>query len=168
MPVPALLNNPVAYGNVWNGALVVGPRARIGGRGAGVVSKTFHAYVELYEQCAHDGRVSSYVRSMGANSRPPHGRQVAPANAHTVPLALNYYGSGPTGQGHGRVASQIVAQQMHQRWTSAAHAPAGGAPVLLGQRVSLAVQGIVQPNGFQYDVSMWYDGSDVYLAFHCF
>ena len=44
MPVPAILNNPVAYGNVWNGALVVGPRARIGGRGAGVVSKTFHAY----------------------------------------------------------------------------------------------------------------------------
>ena len=37
-----------------------------------------------------------------------------------------------------------------------------------GEKTVLAVQGVAQPDGYGYDVSMWYDVHDIYVAFHCY
>ena len=72
MPIPAVLNDHITYGFVWTGVLNVGVNARNPGRAGGMVTKTFHAYVENYEQSAHDAAMAGYVRRLGGNSRPPH------------------------------------------------------------------------------------------------
>ena len=33
---------------------------------------------------------------------------------------------------------------------------------------TLTSQGEIQDNGFSYDVTMWYDNTDIYVAFHCY
>ena len=38
----------------------------------------------------------------------------------------------------------------------------------IGQAHQLTVQGVRQPNGFHYEITMWYDVGDVYVAFHCY
>lgn len=33
---------------------------------------------------------------------------------------------------------------------------------------TLTSQSEVRPNGFCYDVTLWYDSTDIYVAFHCY
>ena len=163
MARPAALNDAVAYGSVWDGQLQIGPNVRNPGRGN--VTKNFHAYVENYEQCAHDGGMAEYVRFRGGSSRSPHDAQVAPDNnfnRQTPQATLTYY------QPHGQVAATVVAAYMHQRWTSAASAGGNATVFQPGQKYSVGAQRVPQANGFCYDITMWYDVGDVYLAFHCY
>jgi hypothetical protein len=158
MPIPPALTNR-QFGHVWTGNLNVGPNVRNPGRG--VVTKRFLAYIESYEQSAHDATIAGYALQIGGASRPPHRGQVQPANNNRQqPLA--YYAV------HGQVAAGLAAAEMQRRWTAAA---AGGAnPTVFqpGRAYPLAVQGQQQPNGFHYEVTMWYDVADVYVAFHCY
>jgi hypothetical protein len=186
MPIPAVLNNHITYGWCWTGVLNVGVNARNPGRAGGMVTKNFHAYVENYEQSAHDTAMAGYVRQLGGNSRPPHRAQVVPANNNLV-APLTYYAT------HGQVSSTLAAAEMQQKWTAAATATAAAnaaaaaatnprsvtraasalaasnATVFtVGQAHQLTVQGVRQPNGFHYEITMWYDVGDVYVAFHCY
>jgi hypothetical protein len=160
MPIPGVLNDPITYGQVWTGVLTVGQNVRNPQRAGGVVTKTFRAYVENYEQSAHDRAMAAYVQRLGGRPRSPHRAQVNPANNNPMPLA--YYAT------HGQVASGLVAAEMQQRWTAAAAAGGNATVFQPGQARTLTVQGIRQPDGYHYEVTMWYDVNDVYVAFHCY
>ncbi|MCK5229585.1 MAG: hypothetical protein KAR13_04925 [Desulfobulbaceae bacterium] len=160
MPVPTVLNNKKIYGLVWTGQLTVGPNVRNPQRGGGVVKKTFHAYVENYEQSAHDKAMAAYVQRIGGTPRSPHRAQVGPTNTKTAPL--EYYES------HGQVASELTAKEMQRFWTNQFKAKKNATVFKIGLALPLAVQKARQSNGFHYDVTMWYDVRDVYVAFHCY
>ena len=89
MPLPAVLNDQISYGHVWTGQLPVGQNVRNPQRG--VVTKRSLAYVENYEQSAHDRAMAAYVQQRGGRSRAPHRAQVHPANNNAAPLT--YYRS---------------------------------------------------------------------------
>jgi hypothetical protein len=120
----------------------------------------FHAYVENYEQSAHDSAMAGYVRRLGGASRSPHRAQVQPANTMAAPLT--YYAT------HGQVASGLAAAELQRGWAAAAAGGGNATVFTVGQARTLTVQGVRQPNGFHYEVTMWYDVGDIYVAFHCY
>lgn len=159
MPIPPALTNKTLYGQCWTGRLTVGPNVRDPGRG--IVTKNFTAYVENYEQSAHDAQIAKYIKRLGGGSRSPHRAQVRPANnSSTTPLV--YYAT------HGEMASKLAAAELQRGWTTAAAAGSTATVFPAGQAKALTVQGVRQTNGFNYEVTMWYDGDDIYVAFHCY
>ena len=125
MAIPAVLTNPVNYGYVWTGHLPVGQNVLDPQRG--VVTKRFLAYVENYEQSAHDRNMAAYVQQCGGRPRAPHRAHVFPPNNNATPLT--YYAN------HGQEASILAAAEMQRRWTLAANA-GGNATVLQVRRIT--------------------------------
>jgi hypothetical protein len=115
---------------------------------------TFHAYIEMYEQSAHDDSLMSKLRERGLQPRSPHPAMVHPPNDGS----FDYY------RAHGRIASQLAAQEMTDRW----NAKAGNSNVFTRNAHVLAKQGVEQENGFYYETTMYYDVRDVYVTFHCY
>jgi hypothetical protein len=153
---PAELTNRVNYGPAWSGVLAVAPTAKNSNRAA--VNKTFHTFVECYDQSKHDAQMKSYRTKNNAEYRTAKGTQVSPANSNaTAPFA--YYAT------HGQMAASIVAQEMHDKWEANT---TNSSVFTRGAACALAVQGTLQPNGYYYDVTMWYDVADIYVSFHCY
>jgi hypothetical protein len=44
----------------------------------------------------------------------------------------------------------------------------GTSAFTVGTRVDAAVQMQLQQDGYQYEVSYWYDSHDIYVLFHCY
>jgi hypothetical protein len=139
----------------------VGQNVRNPRRGTGVVKKMFHAYLENYEQSAHDKTIATYCLSLKGATRSPHDSKVKPPNTN-VKLPLVYYST------HGKEASKLAAACMQKHWTDALNAGKDSTVFTSGKAYSIAVQGKKQGNGFCYEITMWYDVADVYVAFHCY
>jgi hypothetical protein len=157
MARPLILNDQINYAPVWDGLLGVG--ANVQNPNRAIPQKHFYGFIELYEQTAHDAALHPFIRRMGGNPRlPMHRGLVQPPNNIQDPIP--YY------RAHGQVAGQIVAQQMHTIWNNN---PNPLATVFrVGVARPLTVQGVQQPNGFHYEITMWYDVVDIYFAFHCY
>jgi hypothetical protein len=173
MPIPAVLTSP-AYALVWTGNLnVEGKRILTPGQppiGGPIKTKTFHSYVEVREQGAHDAAIRGAVVQRGMTNRPFHVGRVRPNNTHPTPL--NYYSDNVANTaghglnpGHGQVAAQLAGIEMTRRWTNNV---TNNTVFVRGQSHVLVGQGVVQANGHCYETTMWYDVNDVYVAFHCY
>ncbi len=68
-------------------------------------------------------------------------------------------------QAKGRVACQRVARYMHDRWN--ANTTNSSVFNHAGSQ-TLTVQGEAQSDGWYYELTMYYRGGDVYVAFHCY
>ena len=159
MPVPnAIAHSPLSYALVWTGPVNVQVRPTPGVLPVPVKARTFHTYIEVLEQGAHDPEIRSLAIARGMQPRPMHRGRVAPLN--TGANALTYY------QTHGQVVAGLVATYMTQRWTNN---PNPAVTVFQPNTAYLpSVQAVIQPNGFSYEITMWYDTADIYAAFHCY
>lgn len=161
MPVPTALTTQ-SYIHVWTGNLnVAGKPINAGGviTPGKIKNKQFITYVEISEQGAHDPAMRSLAQKRGLAVRPMHRGRVNPNNGGNADTAHAYY---PT---HGQMAASLVGAEMTTRWTNNT---TNNKVFVRGQASTLTIQGIVQNNGHCYEVTMWYDVNDVYVAFHCY
>ncbi len=103
---------------------------------------------------AHD---AALAKLLSGGTRSPHRAQVKSKNSFANPL--DYYAS------LGEMAAQVVAGEMHAKWVSN---KTNNTVFVRGKATTLTVQGKKQSDGYHYEITMWYDVGDVYLAFHCY
>ncbi|MBK9387890.1 MAG: hypothetical protein IPN34_23990 [Planctomycetes bacterium] len=152
MALPDELKDSKKYGLVWEGELDVTPSSKNSARAS--VGKQFHAYVEIYEQSAHD---AALAKLLSGGTRSPHRAQVKSKNTEANPL--DYYES------LGEMAAKVVASEMHSKWENN---KTNNTVFVRGKATTLTVQGKKQDDGYHYEITMWYDVGDIYLAFHCY
>jgi hypothetical protein len=163
MPVPiAISGNPLAYAQVSSDLVnVEGRRTIQPGRAPipGVIKqRRFTNYIEVLEQGAHDPAIRTLAIQRGIDPRPMHRGRVNPLNGGQDPLT--YYAP------HGLIVAGLVSRFMTKKWTDNAN-PAATVFVPNAAQ-TLLTQGIIQPNGYSYEITMWYDTTDIYTAFHCY
>lgn len=160
MPVPADLSgkNEPMFANVWTGTLGVAGAVRTGGYAPRMLQKRFITCIEIFEQTAHDAGLHGFAKERKITPRRAHKGQVAPANNGADRLA--YYAV------HGQEAAAMVAEYMTATWNATVNT--NNNCFVQKARNTLASQGMVRHNGFSYEITMWYDGNDVYVAFHCY
>jgi hypothetical protein len=156
MPVPTeIADGP--YLLVGDYDITVGPAGAVARPGK--QDRSFHAYLELYFQGKHDGEVRSYCdrQTPKIARRDKDGTQVDYARGETMET---FY------RARGDTASRRVARLLTERWAAA---PAGNHGTFVRDAKNImSVQGEKQPDGHHYDMSFWYSGGDVYVAFHCY
>ena len=161
MVAPAVLAE-AAYLHVWTGNLnVSGKSTNAGGviTPGRITDKQFFTYVEVSEQGAHDPVMRSLAQSRGLTVRPMHRGRVNPNNAGNAATAGVYYAP------HGQMAASLAGAEMIRRWTNNT---TNSTVFVQGQPWTLVIQAVVQNNGHCYEVTMWYDVGDIYVAFHCY
>jgi len=122
------------------------------------VTKHFHCYLELYFQAKHSQLIRGYCDGKGIDRRRDTGEMCV--ENQTAPVALSaggFYGA------RSATAADIVYHHMRRKWGGAQ----GAGPIIgLGPH-HCAAQAIVQPDGYQYEVSYYYD-VDAYLFYHVY
>lgn len=152
MSIPAELTNRHVYTPVWSGRIRI-PIQGVGNSQRTYTEKTFHAFIENTEQSAHDPAMRAFCQALHVGVRPNHRGQVNPRNDSNP--ATNYYRS------HGEVASEVTRDVMVRRWRA-------NTTFQTNVAYPLAVQAARQPNGYHYEITMWYDVRDIYVTFHCY
>jgi hypothetical protein len=132
--------------------------------GRAQLTRNFLVYLELAMQAKHDALMRGYCQSIGVVGRAQDGTQVRHAANATANGVLT--GAGFYGQKAG-IAADIARDHMVAKWRQTASIP-GQAVFTPGTRVDASVQMQVQSDGFQYEVSYWYDEQDIYVLFHCY
>jgi hypothetical protein len=160
MPVPNDLsgNNANKFAPVWRGQLNVTGATRSSRRTSRVFHKTFITYIEIFEQTAHDAGLRGFAQQRGISPRRAHKGQVNPAN--NGPNPLTYYSV------HGQEAATMVGEFITQKWNETV--TTNDNYFVRSAKNTLTSQAEVRPNGFSYDITMWYDGDTIYVAFHCY
>ena len=161
MAAPAALST-LSYVHVWTGNLNVAGKPIIAGGVATpgrISNKRFITYVEVSEQGAHDPVMRSLAQARRLAVRPMHRGRVNPNNPGDALTAAAYYAP------HGQMAASLVGAEMTRRWTAN---NANNTVFVQGQAWTLAIQAVRQNNGHCYEVTMWYDVHDIYVAFHCY
>ena len=116
------------------------------------ITREFGAYLELYFQGKHDAKVRTYCRQNQIECRNRNGTQV---NNNEDDLETFYRDMGNT-------AIQVAKGKLIEAWE-------GGKTFEDGEKMILAVQSIVQNDGYQYDVSLYYTSDKViYVTYHCY
>lgn len=151
MPVPEKLTSAF-YHRVWDGML---PVVGADHHGARQKNKHFYAYLEVGDQCKHDNSMRAYCRRHNVADRRTQDTQVKPANDGS----FDYY------REKGEVASKRVARFMHEKWS--ANSTNSSVFDSSGHQ-ALTIQKEVQSDGWGYEITMYYRGSDVYVSFHCY
>ncbi|MBL8898370.1 MAG: hypothetical protein JNM84_12110 [Planctomycetes bacterium] len=161
MPIPNDLtgNNAEKFAEVWRGQLGVtgGTRQKSGGTSR-VLQKNFITYIEIFEQTAHDAGLRGFAQQRGIQPRRAHTGQVSPANTGNNPLT--YY------ETHGQEAAAMVGEYINEKWNQTV--TTNNNYFVQRAKNTLASQAEIRPNGFSYEITMWYDGNDIYVAFHCY
>ena len=70
---------------------------------------------------------------------------------------------------NGLVAREVVAAIRQKKWATPGALATGGSDdtgYVPGHKNMPGVQSIPQSDGYAYDVSFWYMGTEVYVAFH--
>jgi len=159
MPLPVALDSNF-YKQVWEGELPVIGATRHGvgatRHGERTKQKSFFALLEVGDQCKHDNSLRGYCLQNGVENRRTDGSQVDPTNNE----GFGYYES------KGEVACKRVASYMHDKWDS----NDDGNNTVFDQSRSqpLSLQWEKQSDGWCYEITMYYRGSDVYVTFHCY
>ncbi len=156
MPIPDFRNS-VAFAHVWTGNLDVTGKTPIGAVSGPIRSRRFITYVEVVEQGAHDAIMRNLTRQRAMEPRHMHLGRVNPNN--TVQNGLNYYVE------HGQMAARLVGIEMTAKWEKNNQ---NNRVFARGEKHQLGVQKTQQDNGHCYEITMWYDVSDIYVAFHCY
>jgi hypothetical protein len=124
-------------------------------------TKTFIAYLEVGMQAKHDKKMQVYCMQNNIEGRRTDGTQCPNTNS-TNPFA--FY------QDKGLVASEVVSKITRDKWAkSGVYAKSGSNSTVFvpGSKNMPGVQSITQRDGYAYDISFWYMGHEVYVAFHC-
>lgn len=151
MARPAALNSTF-YKQVWTGDLGVQGAAQHGGR---LKDKTFFAFLEVGDQCKHDNSLRGYCTRNGVAARRTQDTQVDPANDGS----FDYY------EDKGEIACRRVARYMTERWTAN---QANNRVFDPNGYQALTLQGETQSDGWSYEMTMYYRGGEIYVAFHCY
>lgn len=131
------------------------------------LARDFHVYLEVAMQAKHDAVMRGYCQQIGAQARRQDGTQVQHRPGETAESALRGFYTE-----RAAVAAQAVKDQMVSRWEEAQ--PEGRPEFRSGERVDAAIQNQVQEDGFQYEISYWYEtrepaaSREVYVLFHCY
>ena len=122
------------------------------------ITKTFRVYLELVMQAKHDVLISGHCKSLKLTPRRTDGSQITHRGAPTATALL---GAGGFYEARAGQATDTVLAQMITKWQ-------GGTTFTVATRVDASVQGVVQTDGYRYELSYWYDNADVYILFHCY
>jgi hypothetical protein len=135
------------------------PNAAGGGRAQ--LTRSFHVYLELTMQSKHDRLIYGYCLAHQVEGRRQDGTQI-PATAGATALARlgGFYVT------RAQTAAAAAAAHMVGRWQ--APQVQGRQVFRQGERVDAAVQAVQQADGYYYELSYWYDGTDIYVLFHCY
>jgi hypothetical protein len=125
------------------------------------VTKTFHAYLELYFQGKHDKKIITYCQSNKIECRTTDGTQVERPKKDSSDI-FEFY------REKGQIACENASREMTEAWVSEKKAKTNNTVFVRGEKNVIAVQGVAQRDKYGYDVSFWYDGSEVYVTFHCY
>lgn len=131
--------------------------------------RNFHVFLELTMQAKHDGLIAGYCESIDVVARRGQDSQVEHDATTGVGALTGFYVA------RAATAAAVVVEQMEARWNAQ---PEGRptpvftrlAPGYAGSQaaqVDALVQHDVQPDGYQYEISYWYDGPDIYVLYHC-
>jgi hypothetical protein len=132
--------------------------------GRRLLERDFQVYLEVGMQAKHDGLMREYCIANKLGGRRAQESQVAHEAGTTMEQALaadGFYAK------KARIAAEIVLTQMSRKWKAQPQGP-GPAVFTLGKRVDASVQGDKQPDGYQYEISYWYDSQYIYVLFHCY
>lgn len=140
---PRLFNNPAQQANA----------------GRAQINRTFHVYLELCMQSKHDQLLSGYCKSLKLQPRKQQQTQIIHHGATAASVLAGFY------QQRAIVAADIARDEMIAKWRVGA--AEGESVFTKGAQVDAAVQMDIQPDGYQYELSYWYDGPDVYVLYHC-
>jgi hypothetical protein len=161
MPVPQAI---LDQGNNYHKTNVItiefdAPRA---GQGAGAaprhLAKRFHCYVELYFQAKHSNLIRGYCDSKKIARRNDTGEMCVEGQTAEVALgASGFYAA------RSRTAADIVYHDMRRKWAG----PQGPGSIIGAGRHDCGVQKHIQADGFQYEVSYYYNG-EAYLFYHVY
>jgi hypothetical protein len=146
---------------VWRGQVGVTGATRTSWRTGArqrLIQKNFITYIEIYEQTAHDSGLHAFAKGRGISPRGHHRGQVSPANDGANPLT--YY------QTHGQKAAEMVSAFITKKWNETVKANEN--TFVRNAKQTLTTQSEVQDNDFSYDVTMYYDNTDIYVVFHCY
>lgn len=125
-------------------------------------SKTFLAYLEVGMQAKHDQQMRNYCKTNNIVGRVKDGSQV-PNDDSGNPFAFYIP--------KGLVASEVVAKIMQTKWASSGALATGGTNDTIfvpGKKNMPGVQSKTQRDGYAYDISFWYMGTEIYVSFHCY
>ena len=157
MPVPAeIADGP--YKRVGTYQMAVSTNPANSSRPS--VQKTFHAYLELYFQGKHDGKIRAYCASQSPKieCRTQDGTQVDRPKRDSADPFVFYLDKG-------EVACENAAREMTTAWKKNT---TNNTVFVRGEKNILSVQGRAQRDGYGYDVSFWYDGTEIHVTFHCY
>lgn len=160
MPIPKDLDgkNANKYAEVWRGQLNVTGATRSSRTSPRIFSKTFITYIEIFEQTAHDSALNGFAQRRGIEPRRAHRGQVAPANNANNPLP--YYAA------HGQHAASMAGAFITGKWEQTVNANTN--TFVQNSKQTLTSQSQRQPNGFCYDITLYYEGNEIYVVFHCY
>lgn len=126
-----------------------------------LLARTFHVYLELAMQAKHDQVIRGYCRQVGLNPRNDRGTEFKHGSLATGQQVLAVFY-----KARASVAAEAAEKHMVTKW-KLPQAP-GGSVFTKEARVDASVQMQRQSDGNQYEVSYWYDGTDIYVLFHCY
>ncbi|MGH7050823.1 MAG: hypothetical protein ACREE5_09285 [Acetobacteraceae bacterium] len=160
MPTPTDLsgNNANKYAEVWRGQLGVRGATRSSRLSPRVIGKTFITYIEIYEQTAHDSALNGFAQQRRIEPRRAHRGRVAPANNANNPLP--YYVA------HGQHAASMVSAFITGKWEQTVNGNSN--TFVHSSKQTLTSQSQRQPNDFYYEITMYYEGTEIYVVFHCY
>ncbi len=122
------------------------------------LTKNFHCYVELYFQAKHSQLIRGYCDQKKIERRKDTGEMCVEGETAAVALGPNgFYAA------RSRTAADIVYHHMRRKWQQAQVA----GPIIGPERHDCSVQMQVQSDGFQYEVSYYYNG-EAYLFYHVY
>jgi hypothetical protein len=127
------------------------------------MTRNFHVYLEIGMQSKHDELMRGHCQAIRVQARRQDGTQVPHSRGATAATVLapgGFYSQ------KARIAANVVKDLMIARWQQPQ--VAGQAAFTPGTRVDAGVQMKLQSDGFQYEISYWYDGNDIYVLFHCY
>lgn len=134
------------------------PRAGQAKGGKRHLTKRFHCYVELYFQAKHSYLIRGYCDSKGIPRRSDTGEMCVENETAEVALGANgFYAA------RSRTAADTVYHDMCRKWAG----PQGAGPIIGSDRQDCGVQKIVQADGYQYEVSYFYNG-EAHLFYHVY
>jgi len=155
MPLPKDLSgdNANKHLQVWSGqfGVITGGQKRS-------KTKTFTCFIEIYEQTSHDAGLRQLAQQRGISPRRAHEGQVNPANPGTN--NVGYYAT------HGQESAKMASEWITSKWEETVNT--NQSYWVRGMKQTLTWQRKVRPNGFSYEITLWYNDDECYTAFHCY
>lgn len=163
MPVPVAISSMRQSANLNGRFPITFPTPKKAEDGRTQITRNFHVYLELTMQCKHDPLMIGYCHQINVIARAQDGTQVRHTPGSTAASVL-----APGGFYAQRAlkAADVTKTIMVAKWGKP---QLPGRPVFTpGKREDASVQMDIQSDGYQYEISYWYDGPDIYVLYHVY